>query len=91
MYRVFSAINAAETWRDPDDIRETEHGYFKEESDAVAAAERFIQKSFFKTDRRLQQVVSGDKYCGKQLKEGWYAVDSGSWAPTIIIQKVEVQ
>ena len=47
MYRLYYVVNYADTMRDPDDIRNTELGYVKDEESAIAFMKDFIEKRFF--------------------------------------------
>jgi len=80
VYRIYKQMNAADTWRDPDDIHVVELGYKQSLEDSLV----FVQKQILETFHRKHTEIF-------KRKDGTYsAQDFCSYAWEIIIQPIEV-
>lgn len=78
MYRVYTEVNYADTWRDPDDFHHNEIGYYADLYSAQDAAVRYIRDRFFHSDTKLTLHEDGT----------YRAVDCTSWGAMVVIRGV---
>ena len=90
VYSVFYLINYADTWRDADDIRRTDLGMFKKLEDAKKEVFNFVNKIALKYKYPTKEP-KWYKCTDKRYPNSIYFQNTGSYAPTYIIQKVEVK
>jgi len=62
MYRILKEINAADTWRDPDNICTTELGCTEILEEAKSIANEYIKNKFFSKDVKLRELEDGSFY-----------------------------
>ena len=86
VYVAFYLQNFAETWRDPDDIRRTDLGTFKTLEGAKEAVFKDVNKYSYVTTTPKWSKCRDEKY-----PNSIYYSKSGSYAPTYLIQTVEVK
>lgn len=79
IYRVYTKVNAADTYRDPDEIHIKELGY-KSGTDLVREfCEKHIKEHFFKKDTELDETTAG-----------FYATDTCSYGATLVAELIEI-
>lgn len=91
VYTAFYLINFAETWRDPDDIRRTDIGTFKTLEGAKEAVFKEINWYFLKYKTGTIKTPKWHKCIDERYSNSIYHSETGSWAPTYIIQTVNVK
>ena len=93
VYSTYKLINYAETWRDPDNIKRTDLGMFKTLKKAKEAVFNEVNRYCLKNKRYSSLIITPDwhKCIDKRFPNSIYFEEIGSWAPTYIIQKVEVK
>lgn len=90
VYSVFCLVNLAETWRDADDITRTDLGVFKKLKDAKKAVFNRVNEVAIKLKYETQKV-DWTKCKDKNYPNSIYFEDTGSWAPTYIIQTIDIK
>lgn len=80
LYRIYTEVNCADTFRDADDIRQTELGVSDDIEKAKKFAIDYIKKNFFHKDTKLVETKDG----------GFVATDFCSYGQTIRIKKMKV-
>lgn len=80
VYKIYKQMNAADTWRDSDDIIIVELCYKKSLEDSLVFVQDYITKNFFRKDTEIHKRTDGV----------YYALDFCSYGWEIIIQPIEV-
>ena len=71
VYRIYKQMNAADTWRDPDDIHIEELGYKQSLNDALEFVQDYITKNFFRKDTKIHKRKDGTYYAIDMCSYGW--------------------
>ena len=93
VYSTFYLQNFAETWRDVDNIHRTDLGIFetlKKAKKAVYDNVNYVAIEIIK-EKRFIQIPKWFKVTDKRYPNSICFRDSGSWAPTYMIQKIEIK
>lgn len=80
-YRIYSKVNCADTWYDPDDIHITELGYKQSLEDALELVQKRISSHFFRKDAKISKRNDGS----------FEAVDFCSYGATVIIEPITLE
>lgn len=71
VYRIYKQMNAADTWRDPDDIHIEELGYKQSLEDSLVFVQDYITKNFFRKDTKISKRSDGSYYAIDMCSYGW--------------------
>ncbi len=78
MYKIFTEVNLADTWRDPDEFVYMELGYTDDLQEAMTFCDKYIQKHFFNRDAKMKKVSDGS----------YAAFNTRSYGEKLMIQKM---
>jgi len=81
IYKIYKEMNAADTWRDPDDICIVELGYKQSLEDALTLVQEYIDKSFYQKGAEIHKSTNGS----------YYAIDVCSYGWTVKVNPIEVE
>lgn len=79
IYRIYTAVNEADTSRDPDQWSYKELGATHDLDKAKVAAMRYIKENFFHKDTQLYEYEGGE----------FRAIDFCSYGATLIIEPMQ--